>query len=109
MAIANNAAGRFLPRRIAVYKNKFRQWLAVGALTFAAAAMVLGSSTRAFGQDEAPPRKIKSQVNPVYPDLARKMHIAGVVKIQVTIAKDGSVKATKVVGGPPLLIDASVD
>ena len=35
--------------------------------------------------------------------------IAGTVKVQVTVAKDGSVKSTKVVGGPPLLIDASVD
>ena len=85
--------------------NTIRQWVAVGTI---AAAMLAGLSVRAQAQEEVA-RKIKSQANPVYPDLARKMHIAGTVKIQVTVAKDGSVKSTKVVGGPPLLIDASVD
>jgi membrane protein involved in colicin uptake len=31
------------------------------------------------------------------------------VKLQLVISKDGIVKSTKVIGGPPLLIDASID
>jgi TonB family protein len=54
-------------------------------------------------------RKVKTRVDPLYPELARRMRIGGTVKLQLVIAKDGTVKSTKVIGGPPLLIDASVD
>jgi TonB family protein len=66
----------------------------------------LSSPTQA---QEETTRKVKSRVDPVYPELARRMHISGTVKLQVVISKDGNVKSTKVIGGPPLLIDASVD
>jgi TonB family protein len=50
--------------------------------------------------------RIKSE--PVYPDLARKMHIVGTVKISVTIAPTGIVKSTKVIGGNPVLVEAAL-
>ena len=37
------------------------------------------------------------------------MNITGVVKIQVTVATNGSVKNTKLVGGHPLLANAALD
>jgi TonB family protein len=55
------------------------------------------------------PRKVKTKVSPAYPELARRMSIAGVVKVQVVVAPNGSVKTTKVVGGHPLLVNAAVD
>src|SRR5947199_7013485 len=74
-----------------------------------ALALVLpGLSTAVQAQEEAT-RKIKSRVDPLYPELARRMHISGTVKLQLIISKDGTVKSTKVIGGPPLLIDATVD
>ena len=54
-------------------------------------------------------RKVKSRVAPVYPELARRMSIAGVVKVQVVVATNGSVKNAKVVGGHPVLANAAVD
>jgi TonB family protein len=54
-------------------------------------------------------RRAKSKVEPVYPDLARKMNITGVVKVQVVVAPNGSVKEAKVVGGHPLLVNAALD
>ena len=77
-----------------------------GAL--ALALIIPAFSSRAQAQEETT-RKIKSRVDPMYPELARRMHISGTVKLQVVISKDGTVKSTKVIGGPPLLIDASVD
>ncbi len=62
----------------------------------------------ALGQEEVN-RKIKSQVAPVYPELARKMNITGIVKVQVTIAPNGTVKTVKLVGGHPLLANAAMD
>jgi len=54
-------------------------------------------------------RKVKSKVPPVYPDLARRMSITGVVKVSVVVAPNGTVKSTKVVGGHPLLVNAAMD
>jgi len=46
---------------------------------------------------------------PVYPDLARKMNITGVVKVQVVVAPNGTVKDAKVVGGHPVLANAALE
>ena len=54
-------------------------------------------------------RKVKLQVAPVYPELARRMAVTGSVKVQVTIAPNGSVKQARLVGGHPLLVDPAMD
>lgn len=54
-------------------------------------------------------RKVKMHVQPVYPEMARHMKLAGVVKLELTIAPDGKVKNVKVLGGHPLLAEAAVD
>ena len=54
-------------------------------------------------------RRVKSQVQPTYPELARRIKVKGTVKLMVTVGANGNVKATKVVGGHPLLVGASED
>jgi TonB family protein len=54
-------------------------------------------------------RRAKVRVQPVYPDLARKMEITGVVKIEITVAPNGAVKDARVVGGHPVLAGAALD
>ncbi len=54
-------------------------------------------------------RKVVNRVSPVFPALAKKMNVAGVVKVEATISPSGNVTDTKVVGGHPLLIQAAVD
>ncbi|MBV9181688.1 MAG: energy transducer TonB [Acidobacteria bacterium] len=54
-------------------------------------------------------RKVKTRVNPIYPDIARRMGITGSVKLQVVIATNGTVKDTKVIGGHPILVNAVLD
>ena len=54
-------------------------------------------------------RRVKSKVSPAYPEIARKMNLAGVVKLEVTVAPNGSVKDTKVIGGNPILVNAAID
>ena len=54
-------------------------------------------------------RRVKSQVQPAYPELARRINVRGTVKLMVTVGANGNVKATKVVGGHPLLVGASED
>lgn len=81
--------------------------LALGAMLCATVAfppqVVLGQDATQVN------RKIKSQVSPAYPDLARRMNVHGKVKLQVTVAPDGSVKAIHVLGGHPILASASQD
>jgi len=48
-------------------------------------------------------------VQPVYPELARKMNITGTVKVEVVVAPNGSVKDAKVVGGHPVLAGAALE
>lgn len=54
-------------------------------------------------------RKAITKVKPVYPEIARKFHLTGTVKIQVTVAPSGSVKSTKIIGGHPVLAEAALD
>ncbi len=54
-------------------------------------------------------RRAKSKVQPLYPELARKMNISGTVKIQVVVAPNGTVKDARVVGGHPVLATAALD
>jgi len=64
---------------------------------------------RAQDQQLETTRRTKSKVQPVYPDLARKMNITGTVKIQVVVAPNGTVKDAKVVGGHPVLAGAALE
>jgi protein TonB len=48
-------------------------------------------------------RKVKTSVKPAYPDVARQMHITGTVRLEATVAPDGKVRDTRVVGGSPML------
>lgn len=54
------------------------------------------------------PRKVRSTVQPSYPEPARKLNLSGVVKVMVTVAPDGKVKDTTVVGGHPVLADSAL-
>jgi TonB family protein len=54
-------------------------------------------------------RKVINRIAPVYPELAKRMHVSGVVKLEVVIRANGTVKSTKVVGGNPVLIGSATD
>jgi len=68
----------------------------------------VATTSNAWGQEEIS-RRLKNKVTPTYPELARRMNITGVVKVQVTIDKNGTVKSTKLMGGHPVLASASLD
>ena len=72
-------------------------------------AVSFGSySPRAFAEDH-PERKVRVRVDPIYPDIARKMKLNGTVRVQVVISPNGNVRETKVIGGHPILVTAAVD
>lgn len=53
-------------------------------------------------------RKIKTKIDPEYPELARRLNLKGMARVQVTIAPGGAVKEVKEIGGNPVLLDALV-
>jgi protein TonB len=60
------------------------------------------------GGDIKEPKKIKDQ-KPVYPQIAQTAKVQGIVIIEATIGKDGSVKDAKVLRSVPLLDQAALD
>jgi TonB family protein len=52
-------------------------------------------------------RKVVSRVAPFYPEVAKRMQVGGVVKLEVVVRANGRVKSTKVLGGSPVLIQAA--
>lgn len=54
-------------------------------------------------------RKVQKRVQPVYPELAKRMHIGGVVRISATVAPDGTVTDAKAQGGNKMLSLAAED
>jgi TonB family protein len=54
-------------------------------------------------------RKVSSRVSPSYPELAKKMHIHGIVRVEAVVKANGTVKATRVLGGNPVLVDAAIE
>jgi len=81
-------------------KSVYRKALVVAVV--ASAMALMRPSLRA--ED----RKVKTQVDPVYPELAKNMHLNGTVRVEVTVSEKGDVRNTKVVGGNPVLADAAV-
>lgn len=49
-----------------------------------------------------------NKVQPQYPPPARLMHIAGAVRLQAIIGKDGRVRDVQVLSGHPLLVQAAL-
>jgi protein TonB len=93
----------------------------IRGVRFVVASVVLSSAclvyTPAQGQTQANAsaevkdhggRKVKTAVKPDYPPVARQMRVTGTVRLEATVAPDGKVRDTKVIGGSPLLVQEAV-
>jgi TonB family protein len=87
-----------------VLSKVFRRLLAIGLMTVVVGFAVVPN--RAWSEED---RKVKTRIDPIYPDLARRMNVTGTVKVMVVIGTNGSVKSAKPLGGHPLLIEPSVE
>ena len=48
-------------------------------------------------------RKLVTRIEPDYPDALKKLYIGGVVRVEVQVAPNGSVRNVKLLGGNPIL------
>ncbi len=78
-----------------------------GVLLLSVMAVFVPTHSRAQDSSTESSRKIVNKVAPVYPDLARKMAIRGVVRVEVVVAPNGSVKSVQIKGGHPVLAQAA--
>jgi TonB family protein len=71
-----------------------------------------GAPQKAAGQDKSSSnssvkenggRKVKTKVNPAYPDVARQSHITGTVRVEAVVKPDGKVSEVRILGGSPIL------
>lgn len=67
------------------------------------------SGSLLFAQAGSNERKVVTRVAPTWPELARRMHLQGVVRLEVVVRPNGTVKSTRVVGGSPVLVEAAKD
>jgi len=72
----------------------------------AALALLL---TMAIPGRAAGERAVKTRVSPVYPELAKRMRITGVVRLEATVDPSGKVTAVKAVSGSQALAPAAQD
>jgi TonB family protein len=53
-------------------------------------------------------RKVLSRVDPDYPVALQKLYIGGVVRVEVVVSANGSVRSLKLLGGSPILGQSSM-
>jgi TonB family protein len=54
-------------------------------------------------------RRVVRKLVPNYPELAKKMNLAGTVRVLATLAPDGTVRSLEAMGGNPVFIKAAED
>jgi TonB family protein len=79
------------------------------ALSLGAPFAVVAPAHAQETSSETVKRKVRSRTVPDYPSVAKQLKITGKVKIEATIAADGHVVSTHVVGGSPILVVACSD
>jgi len=77
--------------------------LKIAATCFFVAMVLISPAANLRAQDN---RKVLTNPEPPYPEVARRLRLTGVVKVQVTIAPDGKIKETKILGGHPIFVNS---
>jgi TonB family protein len=99
------SAGSDGPRRF-----RLRRWLVLACLACLLCLLPSAAGVCApAGPDASSGRRIKVRVQPEYPELAKRLNIRGIVRVQLLVAADGHIRSTKVLGGSPLLIQAVME
>src|SRR5579864_3630621 len=77
----------------------------------AIALILIAVPSRSFAQQARPQakRKVIVEIRPVYPALARKANLSGIVRLRVTVSPTGYPISTEQLGGSPLLVKATIE
>jgi TonB family protein len=75
--------------------------LPVGVLLMSSLFLGVFGTASSYAQDSD--RRLITRIEPEYPDALKKLYIGGVVRVEVQVAANGTVKNTKLLGGSPIL------
>ena len=91
-------------------KGLQRSWGQLPVLGAALLLIICTATVRAAQTYENSPgeRKVLSRVDPDYPVALQKLYIGGVVRVEVVVAANGSVRSLKLLGGSPILGQSSM-
>ena len=78
------------------------------ALVVPVFVLCCGGSLPAQSGSEAG-RTVVRKIIPVYPEFARRMSVAGTVKLYAIVAPDGKVKSVETLGGNPVFLQPAKD
>ena len=95
-----------------MYKDRSRGTIRSGrtsAITILRAAALAAVTALALPAHAGDARAIKSRIPPVYPEIAKRMHISGEVQLEATVDAQGKVKDVKPVSGNHMLELAAED
>jgi len=91
-------------REIAIPRTQNPCRLLVACILLLSSALFPSMPTLAQSSEQnSSDRKVISRVEPEYPDALKKLYIGGVVRVEVQVAPNGTVKSTKLLGGSPIL------
>ncbi len=77
--------------------------MAAGVLLWLAVAPALTEDARGVH-----PRAVVHRVHPIYPEIARRLNLDGLVTVRAEVAADGHVKSVGVVNGNAILAQAAI-
>ena len=86
-----------------------RRGLRHAGIRLAQAAALALAVTLALPTRAADERPVRSRVAPVYPELAKRMRVTGIVKVEATVDTSGKVTAVKTLSGSRVLSTAAED
>lgn len=90
---------------LGIHSSQARR-VSVRLMQVAALALVVAMAIPARAADDRP---VKSRVAPVYPEIAKRMKIAGEVKVEATVDASGKVTEVKAISGNHMLAVAAED
>jgi TonB family protein len=88
-------------------ESTLRRCALIGIARIAGGLLLL--ALLALSAHAADDRAVKSKVPPVYPELAKRMKITGVVKVEATVDAEGKVTDVKTLNGSHTLAPAAED
>jgi TonB family protein len=89
-------------------RKKLSRFFQGWARPFCLAVLLFFVCTRILPAQESS-RKVTVKTVPRYPELAKKMHLAGKVKVEVVVNAAGLVTSAKIVGGNPVFETSAIE
>ena len=89
---------------VRVESRKLPIWIYAGSLLL----LMAGFIAVAVSPAQESSRRVVARSAPSYPELAKKMHLSGKVKIEVEVNPAGTVTSAKMVGGNPVFETSAI-